>query len=161
MAGFFSTTKDTWSSYQPLRDKYSDGIPIPQRSYFRPIRSIDNMAEIAARPIANPLWLGFNALGFLIKAVLHLAVAIVLAPFSLVLSLVAPNSDLTQSCTAAFKLAAAQSVVSIGMAALAVFSAAMALIFNPLYLAARAASTVLNSINSTTESCCDFTIARL
>ena len=158
---FFSNVGGSWDSYYSLREKYSSSIPIPQRSYFHPIRSIDTLSELAVRPIEKPLWFAFNTLGFLIKTILNLAASIVLAPFALILNLVAPNANLTKETNSAFKLAAADTVVGVGMTALTLFYTAMALIFNPIFLATRLLATVVDSINSTTESCCGLTIARL
>ena len=161
MPGFFSAIDNHWGSYQALRRKYADGVTVPQKNYFQPIRSIDDMAELAIRPIAKPLWLAVHTLGFLIKAIINLALTLILTPCALILNLLAPNSDLTESTNSTFKLAAAQTVVGVGMAAVALFSAAMALIFNLLHVLTRVASTVIDRINETTESCCGLTIARL
>lgn len=158
---FFSAVNNAWDDYYSLRNKYANGVPVPQGSYFKPITSIDTLTELAVRPIEKPLWLGFNTLAFLIKALLNLAISIFLTPCALVLNLVAPNSNLTNETNSAFKLAVADTIVGLGMAALALIATAMALIFNPLYLASRVLSTVVDSINSTTESCCGLTIARL
>ncbi len=161
MPGFFSTVSSRWNDYSTLREKYADAVPVPQASYFKPLRSIDEVATCVIRPIEKPLYLAFNTLGFLIKGILDLALSIILAPCALVLNIVAPHSDLTRSTNAAFGLAAASTLVDIAMTAVALFSTAMALIFNPLNLITRAAATVVDSINSATESCCGLTIARL
>ncbi|MCL9683163.1 hypothetical protein [Legionella maioricensis] len=161
MPGFFSTIDNKWDGYSSLRRRYADAVPIPQASYFDPIRSISDMATLAVRPIEKPLWLAFNALGFLIKAIVNLAVAVVLAPCALLLALVAPTSGLRSETCDAFKLAAAQTVVSVGMGAIALLSAVAALLFNPLHIVTRALATVFDCINSTTESCCDVESARL
>ncbi|WP_226905530.1 hypothetical protein [Legionella antarctica] len=144
-----------------MRTRFADAVPVPQESYFHPIKSISDMATLAIRPIEKPLWLAFNTLGFLIKTILNLAISVVLAPCALVLALVAPNSDLRRATCNAFKLAAAETVVSVGMGVIALFSAVMALVFNPLHVVTRAAATVVDSINSTMESCCGLTTARL
>ncbi len=161
MSGFFSTVNSRWNAYSALREKYADAVPVPQASYFKPLRSIDEVATCAIRPIEKPLYLAFNTLGFLIKAVLNLALSIILAPCALVLNIFAPNSDLTRSTNSTFGLAVASTLVDIAMTAVALFSTAMALIFNPINLVTRAAATVIDSINSATESCCGLTIARL
>ncbi len=161
MPGFFSNINNKWDGYHSLRREYANAVPIPQASYFDPIRSIRDMASLAIRPIEKPLWLAFNTLGFLIKAIVNLAVSIILAPCALVLALVAPNSDLRRATCNTFKLAAAETLVSVGMGTIALFSAVMALIFNPLHIVTRAAATVFDSINSTTESCCDVESARI
>jgi hypothetical protein len=99
--------------------------------------------------------------GFLIKAIINLAISIVLAPCALFLAIVAPNSDLRQATCNAFKLAAAQTVVSVGMGAIALLSAVAALVFNPLHIVTRVLATGLDCITSSTESCCDMENARL
>jgi hypothetical protein len=158
---FFSNVDEAWYNYSSLRAKYSDAIPFPQRSYFRPIHSIDTLSELLVRPIEKPLWFAFNTLGLFIKAFLNLLASVVLTPCAILLNLVAPNSKLTRETNAAFKVAAADAIVGIGMTALTLLYTALALIFNPIYLASRILSTVVDSINSTTESCCGLTIARL
>ena len=161
MPGFFSNTNNKWDEYSTLRRRYADAVPIPQGSYFDPIRSISDMATLAVRPIEKPLWLAFNTLGFLIKAIINLAISVVLAPCALLLSLVAPSSDLRHATCNAFKLAAAQTVVSVGMGAIALLSAVAALLFNPLHIVTRVLATGLDCITSATESCCDMESARL
>ncbi|KTD39069.1 hypothetical protein Lmor_0181 [Legionella moravica] len=162
MAGhsFFSQLNATWDEYSSLRNKYSDAIPIPQKSYFNRIRSIDEFATLAVRPIEKPLWLGIHTLSFLLKAVLSLAVSVILAPCALALVIIAPTSDLSKATSETFKLAATHALVSTGMATLALFSTALALMLNPLYLVTRAASTVVDSLNTTTETSCGFSLTR-
>ena len=155
--GFFSNINNSWDEYSPLRKKYADAIPLPQNSYFKPIRSIDEMATLATRPFEKPLWLGFHTLGFIIKALLNLAISIVLAPCALALTLVAPNSELCATTSSSFKLAASETVVASGMAALAFCSTVLALIFNPLHVITRVASTVIDSVSSSLDDCCGLT----
>lgn len=161
MPGFFSTVDSRWKDYSALREKYADAVPIPQASYFKPLRSIDEAATCAIRPIEKPLYLALNTVGFCIKAILNLALTIILAPCALVLTIVAPNSDLKRATNSTFALAAASTLVDIAMTAVALFSTVMALIFNPINLVTRAAATVVDGINTATESCCGLTIARL
>ncbi|CEG55550.1 hypothetical protein [Legionella fallonii] len=161
MPGFFSTVNSRWQDYSALREKYADAVPVPQASYFKPLRSIDAAATCVIRPIEKPLYLAFNTLGFLIKAILDLALSIILAPCALVLTVFAPNSDVKRETNAAFGLAAASTLVDLGMTAVALFSTVMALFFNPLNLVTRTAATLVDGINSATESCCGLTIARL
>lgn len=158
---FFSSLDYTWNEYSSLRRKYSDGIPIPQKNYFSPISSIDDLATEITRLIEKPLWLGVHTLGFLIKAALSITATVILAPCALALAVIAPTSNLSRETSSAFKLCATHSLVSTGMAAIALIATALSLLFNPLHLITRAASSVVDSINSTTESCCDLTIARL
>lgn len=161
MAGhtFFSHLDSTWDSYSSLRAKYAEGTPIPQKSYFKPIRSIDDFSTLAIRPIEKPLWLGVNTACFLIKALLTAAATAILTPCALALAIIAPNSDLSRSTNDAFKLTAALTLVSTAMAVVSFLSAAVACIMNPIHVVTRAAATVVDSLNSTTESCCGLTIA--
>lgn len=158
---FFSCTKDTWQNYGNLRNKYSDAIPVPQRSYFNPLRSIDHVATSAVRLVEKPIWLALHTIGFLLKGIISLALSIVLAPPALLLTLIAPHSELGYQTNSLFKLAAAQTLVSTGMAGIALISTVLALLLNPVSLMCRAASTVVDSVNSLTESCCGLTIAKL
>ncbi|MBL7481535.1 hypothetical protein [Legionella bononiensis] len=162
MAGpsFFSQLNSTWDEYHSLRNKYSDAIPVPQKSYFSRIRSIDEFATLAVRPIEKPLWLGIHTLSFLLKALLSLAVSIILAPCALALVIIAPTSDLSKATSETFKLAATHTFVSTGMTALALISSVLAVVLNPLYLVTRAASTVVDSLNTTTETCCGLSLTR-
>ncbi|WP_298627045.1 hypothetical protein [uncultured Legionella sp.] len=161
MAGhtFFSHIDSSWDSYSPLRAKYQEAIPIPQKNYFKPIRSIDDLSTLAIRPIEKPLWLGVNALSFLVKGILTAAATAILAPCALALAIIAPTSDLCRSTINAFKLTAALSLVSAAMAVVAALSAAIACIMNPVHVVTRAAATVVENLNTTTESCCGLTIA--
>lgn len=158
---FFSHVSDDWQYYRPIREKYSDAVPVPQKDYFRPIHSIDSFATLAVRPIEKPLWLGIHTAGFLLKAIIHLLAAIVLSPFALFLAIFVPKSDLKEQTVASFKGTAAGAVVATGMAGIALLSTLMSLIFNPLYLLTRSAATGIDHLNSVTESCCGLTIAKL
>lgn len=161
MAGhtFFSHLDSTWNSYNSLRAKYTEAIPIPQKNYFKPISSTDDLSTLAIRPIEKPLWLGVNGVCFLIKALLTAAATTILAPCAVVLAIIAPNSDLSRSTIDAFKLTAALTLVSTAMAVASLLSAAVACIMNPLHVVTRVAATVVDSLNTTTESCCGLTIA--
>ncbi len=158
---FFSKIGNSWDEFHSLRNKYSDAIPVPQRSYFKPIRSIDDFSTLLVRPIEKPLWLGINTLSFLLKAILSCFATLILAPCALVLALIAPTSNLSNDTTSTFKQMAANTLVSTGMAVIALFSAAISIFLNPVFVVSRAAASVLDSLNSTTESCCGLTIARL
>lgn len=160
---FFSRAGNTWDEYYyaDLRNKYSNAIPVPSRNYIKPIESIDDFATLAVRPIEKPLWLTVNALSFLLKAALYAAASIVLAPCALGLLLIAPNSELCEKTCASFKVAAANTLVALGMSAVALLSAAISLIFNPVLLVSRVAATALDHVNSATEACFGVTIARL
>lgn len=153
MPGFFSSVDHQWQGYDYLREKYANAIPIPHSNYFHPFRSIDDVATCAIRPIEKPLWLALHTLGFLIKGILDLLVSLVLAPCALILTLVAPNSNLKNQTGTAFKLAAASTVVDAGMTLVALVSTVLALVFNPLHVITRATATVFDGLKSVTESC--------
>ncbi len=161
MAGhtFFSHLDSSWDSYSSLRAKYSEAIPVPQKGYFKPIRSIDDFSTLAIRPVEKPLWLGVNGLSFLVKGLFTAIAVAILAPCSLSLAIIAPNSDLSRSTNDAFKFTAALTLVSAAMAAVAFLSAVIACVLNPVHVVTRVAATVVESLNSTTESCCGLTIA--
>lgn len=158
MPGLFS---NRWNDYSFLRGKYSEAVPVPQASYFHPIRSIDDLSTLAIRPIEKPLWLLVNTLAFLIKAIIDLVLAIILAPCALILALVAPNSKLRNETCSSFQHFAASTCVDVGMAGIALFATAISLLFNPLHVITRAAATVVDAANKVTEGCCGLTIARL
>lgn len=158
---FFSCIKHHWGAYDEVRNQYSHAIPLPQRSYFSPINSINVLSTTAVRVIEKPVWLAFHCLGFLIKSVVHLALSIALALPVVLMTLIAPKSDIGDRANSLFKWVAAQTLVSAGMAGIALISTALALLFNPLFLVSRAAATLIDRANLLTESCCNLTIAKL
>lgn len=158
---FFSQVNTTWNEYSSLRNKYTEQVPVPQRAYFNPIRSIDDFATLAVRPIEKPLWFAINTFLFLLKTALSCAISVILAPCALVTAIIMPKTELSAQIGSAFKLAAAHTLVSAGMTILAFLSTAAAMIFNPLFVASRAVATLIDGLNSVTESCCGLTIAKL
>ncbi|CAM2731292.1 hypothetical protein [Legionella worsleiensis] len=156
MAGhsFFSQVRATWNEYGGIRDKYAEAIPKPQKSYLYPIYTINEFATLAIRPIEKPLWLGIHALSFFFKTILSALASMVLTPCALALVIIAPASELSRATCSSFKLTAAHTLVSAGMAVLALLSTAAALILNPLYIATRASATVVECVGKTIETCC-------
>lgn len=158
--GFFSQVKNTWNEYAPLRQKYSDQVPIPQQSYFKPIHSIDEFSTLAIRPLSCPLWFFLNAALFCLKALLSLAATLLLLIPAMVLAIFAPNSDLSANTSSAFKQAAANTVVATTMAVIAACATLVSLVLNPLFLLTRCISTAVERLNDVTESAFGLTIAK-
>lgn len=154
MAQFFQKINNEWDAHASLRRSYAEGIPIPNKKYFNGIHSIDDFAHLLVRPIEKPIWLGINAIGYLLKAFLNALAMVVLAPIALVATLISPSSNLSRSINSAFCSAVANTIVSIGMTLLAAVSAVAALVFNPLYLAGRCLGTIFDRIQAITEPCC-------
>lgn len=149
---FFSHVKSTWNGYQSTLDKYAKVIPVPQKKYFDSIKSIDELTDVLVSPIVNPLWLAVNTLGFLCQAILSFVVSVPLAIGSLFL-LAAPKADVTKYVHTAFKMTAAQTIVSAGMTVIAAFSTLVSPFLNLLNLLCRLGGTVVENIKSSVETC--------
>lgn len=157
---FFSEVDNTWDQYVFLRRNYSDAIPIPEQSYFKPIHSIDVFSSLLVRPISSPLWLGVNAVLFFVKTLLSLAATLLLLIPAVALAIIAPRTELGASTSSAFKQAAAHTVVAAAMTVIAACAALVSLVLNPLFLVTRCLSTAVEKLNDITESTCGLTIAR-
>lgn len=157
---FFSEINRSWDGYHGYRSKYYDKLPVPQASYFHPIRTIDTCAEILVRPIANPLWFAVHTGLFFLKAALHLlATALLLIPV-VIAAIVAPKTDLFTGLSNMFKVQAAETIVAATMTFIAACGTVASLFLNPLYLLTRAACTVLDKINDVTEGTIGLTIVK-
>ncbi|KTC90631.1 hypothetical protein OQJ18_00705 [Fluoribacter dumoffii] len=156
MPSFFSNIDTYWKKYDSLRNKYSNLIPIPNPTYFQPIRDMMVFTNTLVRPIHSPLWLGVNALLFFLKSFIYLAASLLLIVPTLLFAIFSPKSD---ACSA-FKSAAAHTVVDATMGIIATCASLASLIFNPIYLLTRCLSTVVDHLNELTESCCNLTIAK-
>ncbi|WP_454781917.1 hypothetical protein [Legionella sp. WA2022007384] len=155
MSSFFSKIGSTWREYSGLRAKYSNLIPIPNPSYFRPIDDIADFTSLLINPIHNPIWLGVNALLLFLKSFIYLAATALLLIPALLLAVCAPK---TNACSS-FQKAAAHTIVDATMGIIATCAAIAAIVFNPIYLLTRCLSTVVDHLNDITESCCNLTIA--
>jgi len=158
---FFSHVENDWRNKTWVRDKYSDSIPLLEKSYFKPVRSIEDFSNLMIRPIEKPLWLGINTIGFLIKAAVFFVASVLLMPCALLLAIVAPSTELQEQTFGTFKSVAAQTGVSLVMAGIAFLSMLTSLFLNPLYLVTRLGASVLDHLNDTTEACFGLTIAKL
>ncbi len=149
---FFQKIDNEWERTSSLRSSYDHGIPLPNSKYFEPIHSIDECAQLLVRPIEKPLWLGLNAIGYLLKAILTAVAALVVTPIAIIANIIAPRSNFTHSINSAFCSAAANAITSVGMCLLAAVSTLASLIFNPLYLVSRCVGTVFDRIHDMTDS---------
>lgn len=157
---FFSNVRSSWNRYNALRNKYSEMIPIPQQSYFKPIHALDEFTNLLVRPIDSPLWLGVNAALLFLKSLIYLIATLLLVVPTLLLAVFAPSSEISSSVSSAFKQCLANTVVDATMGVIATCAAVVSFVFNPLYLMTRCLSTVVEHLNEVTESCCDLSIAR-
>ncbi|KTD64904.1 hypothetical protein Lsan_0897 [Legionella santicrucis] len=157
---FFSNIRYSWNQYNSLRNKYSQLIPIPQQSYFKPIKTLDEFTSLLACPIYSPLWLGINAALFFLKSLIHLIATLLLVIPALLLAVFTPSSEISFSTSSAFKQSLANTVVDATMGIIATCAAVVSLAFNPLYLMSRCLTTAVSHLNEVTESCCDLNIAR-
>lgn len=163
MAGhssFFSNIKSTWGNYSSLRNKYSDSVPIPERSYFLPIDSIPDFANLLLRPIYCPLWLGINAIMFALKALICFAATALLLIPTVVFAIFAPKSSASNEMSSVFKQMAAQTVVAATMSVIAACAAVASVLFNAIYLLTRGICTVVDRLNDVTEATLGLTIAK-
>ncbi|KTC83609.1 hypothetical protein [Legionella cincinnatiensis] len=158
---FFSNISYSWNQYKSLRNKYSQLIPIPQQSYFKPINTLDKFTSLLACPIYSPLWLGINATLFFLKSLIHLIATLLLVVPALLLAVFTFDSELSSHISSAFKQSLANTVVDATMGIIATCAAVVSLAFNPLYLITRCLTTGVSHLNEITESCCDLNIARL
>ncbi|MCW8442855.1 hypothetical protein OQJ05_02160 [Fluoribacter gormanii] len=157
---FFSKIKSSWNEYYDLRTRYSNLVPIPQPSYFRPIHNITDFTDLLVRPIHSPLWLGVNALLFFLKSFIYLAATALLLIPALLLAVFAPKTPISSNTCSSFQAAAAHTIVDATMGIIATCATLASIVFNPIYLLTRCLSTGVEHLNKVTESCCDLTIAR-
>jgi hypothetical protein len=112
------------------------------------------------RPISCPLWFGVNALMFFLKSILCLAATLLLVVPTLLCAIFAPNSDLSNNTSAAFKQVAAHTLVAATMTVIATCATFASIVFNTICLLTRGVCTAIDRLNDITESTLGLTIAR-
>ena len=137
-----------WQQHAETRKHYAESIPLPGKSFFYIIESLEELSCLIVELFANPCRLLLDAIFYFCKCILGILATIVLLPVVII-----ANCCKNKSFNSTFWDCAIGIIASLGMGLLGAISAIAAIVCNPVNLGCRIIGTVCDVVNDFIEPC--------